>query len=404
MHTPHGEQEITTQTNAHSTAANSIVLLSPTGSCRTTSPEPASPRNNAPWKWYPVPQRPTQTADQPSRADASESAGGKADPSVKMNSSLKPAGSHGGLLARAKRAAACNSPTSPNSEHKVMPWPAFCSRAASGSYRKTGQWASPGQDGPGRPSGEGAVPVAASTPATRAARVPAASATAPAAVHRSEPADSSALPARESRAAGPGPASSGTGLCCARKEPMKSRRASTSPEGLPLPLREGLRPAGPRPAPATGQSAAAVGAPGGPGAAEATASVSAGGAGSTAGPTPAAASGASIRPGPAGAAAEGALLTGATSCGTVLADGSVRLTRPASIAAARTALASARLALAVSAAALAASWSGPGVVHCRRTAAAAFAITRSSSTEPRVPHAAEVTGRCGCSVVARGPA
>ena len=185
---------------------------------------------------------------------------------------------------------------------------------------------------------------------------------------------------------------------------MKSRRASTSPEGLPLPLREGLRPAGPRPAPVTGQSAAAAGASGGPGAAEAAGSSSAGGAGSTAGPTSTAASGASSRPGPAGAAAEGALLTGATTSGTVLAGGSARLTRPASIAAFRTAFASARLALAVSAAALAASWSGPGVSHCRKTAAAAFASTRSSSTEPRDPQATEVTGRCGCSVVARGPA
>ena len=213
IHTLQGGQEITTQTSAHSTAANSIVLLSSTGSCWTTSPEPSRPRNNAPREWYPVPQRPTQTADQPSRADASESAGGKADPSVKMNSSLKPAGSHGGLLARAKRAAACNSPTSPNSEHKLMPRPAFCSRAASGSYRKTGQWASPGQDGPGRPSGEGAVPAAASTPATRAARASAASATAPAAVHKSEPADSSAWAPPESGAAGPDPASSGTAPC-----------------------------------------------------------------------------------------------------------------------------------------------------------------------------------------------
>ena len=320
---------------------------------------------------------------------------------MKMNSSLTPAGSHGGLLARAKRAAACNSPTSPNSVHKVMPRPAFCSRATSGSCWKMGQRAPHGQGGPGAPSGAGAAPVAAATPATKTARVAAAVAPAPAALHRSEPAES-ASPSPEPWAAGPRPAWAGSAPGWESSDPMKSRRASTSP-GLPLPSKGGLRPAEPRPAPGTGVTAAAAEAAGGPEAPGAGGPASTGEAVSTAGLVPVGTKG-WTGTGPSAATAGGALLTGATFCGTVLAGGSLRLVKPASIAAARTALASARLALAASASALAASWSGPGVTHCRRTAAAALAITRSSSTEPRDPQAAEVTGRCGCSVVARGPA
>ena len=184
---------------------------------------------------------------------------------------------------------------------------------------------------------------------------------------------------------------------------MKSRRASTSPEGPPLPPREGLRPAGPRPAPDTGQSAAAAGAPGGPGAAEAAGSPSAGGEGSTADPVPVVASAATNGPGPDEAAAGGALQTAATCCGNGLAGDAPALGRPARSAACRAALASASLALATSASALAASWAGPGVTHCRRTAAAALAITLSSATEPMAPQAAELVGRRGCSGGTWGP-
>ena len=78
-----------------------MVLLSPTGSQLTTLPEPSTSWNNEPMKWYPVPTRPTQTADQPSRAAASGLAGGAADPSVKMNSSQGPTWARGGQQARA---------------------------------------------------------------------------------------------------------------------------------------------------------------------------------------------------------------------------------------------------------------------------------------------------------------
>ena len=61
-----------------------------------------------------------------------------------MKSSLKPAGSHDGLLVRAKRAAACSSLTSPSSVHKATPrlavedgaacvaWPGWPRRAVRG--------------------------------------------------------------------------------------------------------------------------------------------------------------------------------------------------------------------------------------------------------------------------------
>ena len=185
---------------------------------------------------------------------------------------------------------------------------------------------------------------------------------------------------------------------------MKSRRASTSPEGLPLLSREGLRPAGPRPAPATGMSAATVEAAGGPGVAGAAGPASIGGAESTAGPVPAAASCAGRGTCSAEAATGGALPTGATCCGKGLAGGTPVPERPAISAASWAALASASLALAASASALAASWAGPGATHCGRTAAAAWATMRSSSTEPKDPQAAELAGRWRCSESTWGPA
>ena len=87
------------------------------------------------------------------------------------------------------------------------------------------------------------------------------------------------------------------------------------------------------------------------------------------------------------------MLTDATFCGKGLTGGSLGPENPASIAAKWAALASASLALAAPASALAASWAGPGMTHCRRTAAAALASMRSSSTEPKDPQAAELAGR-----------
>ena len=149
-------------------------------------------KQSAPRKWYKVPQCPTQTADQPSRADASGQAGGAAEPSIKMNSSHKPAGTFGGQLARAKRAAAWNSLTSPSSIHNLIPRPALCRRAARGSASKTRQRASRGPRGPSGRTEASASPVAATTPATKAARAAAAAAPASDALQTSEPAETSA--------------------------------------------------------------------------------------------------------------------------------------------------------------------------------------------------------------------
>ena len=92
-------------------------------------------------------------------------------PPVKMKNSLKPAGAHGGQLARAKRAAAWNSLTSPSPVHNSIPRPALCRRAARGSRSKTGLRASRGPRGPSGPTEAGASPLAAITLATTAARV-----------------------------------------------------------------------------------------------------------------------------------------------------------------------------------------------------------------------------------------